>query len=266
MRRDPYRYYRRAMRRGWLSRHGQGYGYPVMFWPPYEPVALAVFAAMARLAYRYRSAFWPFTIAGTMFVLAAVAHRHDAALRAAVAGAVTVAAGCFLGVPHRLLWSTPPARRKPGFMVRAWEACGIDRPAERIYITAVTVVTGGWLSAAIAAGPFTKPLPAIAGTATMILGVPWWAHRRHRARVRIERTIQAWPGMAENMGLPGSRLSSAAGNRWGFTASVILRKGTTAWPCQTDHINGGEGATNAATAQSGKSAATVPAGRGGNVQ
>ena len=73
-----------------------------------------------------------------------------------------------------------------------------------------------------------KPLPAIAGIATVILGIPWWAHRRRRARVRIERTVQAWPDMAENMGLPGSRIASLRGDAWGWTARVILRKGTTA--------------------------------------
>ena len=40
--------------------------------------------------------------------------------------------------------------------------------------------------------------------------------------------MQAWPDMAENMGLPGSRIASATGDAWGFTARVILRKGTTA--------------------------------------
>ena len=46
--------------------------------------------------------------------------------------------------------------------------------------------------------------------------------------MRIERTVQTWPDLAENMGLPGSRIVSATGNAWGFTARVILRKGTTA--------------------------------------
>jgi S-DNA-T family DNA segregation ATPase FtsK/SpoIIIE len=68
----------------------------------------------------------------------------------------------------------------------------------------------------------------MAAVATALLGIPWWAHRRRRAKVRIERTVQTWPDIAENMGLPGSRIVSATGNAWGFTARVILRKGTTA--------------------------------------
>ena len=62
----------------------------------------------------------------------------------------------------------------------------------------------------------------------MILGIPWWAHRRRRARVRAYRTIQTWPTVAENMGLPGSRIASIVVDVWGWTARVILKKGTTA--------------------------------------
>jgi S-DNA-T family DNA segregation ATPase FtsK/SpoIIIE len=84
------------------------------------------------------------------------------------------------------------------------------------------------LSAGTAIGPAVKPLPAVAGIATFILGIPWWAHRRRRQKVRIEHTVQAWPGMAESMGRPGSRIASETGDIWGFTAHLILRKGTTA--------------------------------------
>jgi S-DNA-T family DNA segregation ATPase FtsK/SpoIIIE len=166
-------------------------------------------------------------ITAAAFILAAALHRHHPGYWIAAAG-VTAAAACFLAIPHRLLRGNPPGKPTGGVIVRAWEACGISRPAERAYITAVVLASGGWLSAAIATGPAAKPLPAVAVIATVILGIPWWAHRRRRARVRIERTIQAWPDIAENMGLPGSRIASATGNPWGFTARVILRKGTTA--------------------------------------
>jgi len=224
MRRDPYRHYRRAMRRGFRSRHG---AYPILIPPPYEPVAAMMFAATARVLYRHRSAFMPFAVTGAAFIIAAIIHRHHPGLWVIVA-MVTLAAGLVLGVPHRLLWAMPARAFTAGIITRMWEACGITRPAERAYVTAVVVTGGGWLSAAIAAGPSVKPLPAIAGIATVILGVPWWAHRRRRAKVRIERTVQTWPDIAENMGLPGSRIVSATGNTWGFTARVILRKGTTA--------------------------------------
>jgi S-DNA-T family DNA segregation ATPase FtsK/SpoIIIE len=135
----------------------------------------------------------------------------------------------FLGIPHQVGWpGIPGGISRPGWLTRAWEACGITRLPERIYATAITAVSGGWLAAATAAGPGRRPLPAIAVISTVILGIPWWAHRRRRARVRIERTIQAWPALADNMGLPGSRITSAKGDQWGFTARVILRKGTPA--------------------------------------
>jgi hypothetical protein len=73
MRRDPYRHYRRSMRRNWRTRHG---GYPVIWPVPYEPVAAMAFAVLGRGVYRHRSAFLPFVITGTAFVLAAIAHRH----------------------------------------------------------------------------------------------------------------------------------------------------------------------------------------------
>ena len=68
------------------------------------------------------------------------------------------------------MWPGPAGKGAAGWLTRAWEACGIDRTAERVYVTAVAVTLGGWLSAAIAAGPLTKPLPAIAGIATVITG------------------------------------------------------------------------------------------------
>ena len=132
-----------------------------------------------------------------------------------------------LAIPHRLVWSKPAGKIATGLVSRLWRACGIDRPIERAYATTVAAVTGGWLTAAIAAGPTAKPLPRAAFIATVILGIPWWAHRRRRARVRAERTIQTWPTIADDMGLPGSRIASVVVDAWGWTARVILRKGTT---------------------------------------
>jgi S-DNA-T family DNA segregation ATPase FtsK/SpoIIIE len=221
--RDPYRRYQRQMRRTY-RRHG---GYPVIIPAPYEPAALIALAALGRLAFRHRSAFLPFAIAGAVYVTAAVMHRDHPGAWPWVTAA-TVTAAFILGIPHRLIWPGLPGRLEAGLVTRAWEACGISRLPERIYVTVTVAAAGGWLSAGTVTGPTARPLPGIAGIATVILGVPWWAHRRRRARVRIARTVQAWPGMADRMGLPGSRIASAEGDRWGFTARVILRKGTTA--------------------------------------
>lgn len=224
MSRDPYRRYRRDMRR--TRRHMRG-GYPVLIPGPYEPIGAMLLAALGRVLYRHRSAFWPITITGSLFVAAHIAHAHHPALWIPSA-VLTVAAGLTLGTPHQLIWTPAKRPAAAGLIIRMWEACGIDRAPERIYATVVIEAGGAWLTAAIAAGPAAKPLPVIAVIGTVILGIPWWVHRRRRARVRIERTVQSWPDMAENMGLPGSRIASAVGDTWGYTARVILRKGTPA--------------------------------------
>ncbi len=95
------------------------------------------------------------------------------------------------------------------------------------YAATVIAVSGGWLAAAIGYGPAVKPLPLVALIATFILGIPWWFHRRRRAKVRVERTISGWPDIADDVGLPGSRIASVVVDAWGWTARVMLRKGTT---------------------------------------
>jgi S-DNA-T family DNA segregation ATPase FtsK/SpoIIIE len=223
--RDPYRYYRRRMRRrGGRGRRG---AYPVMLWGDNEPVSMLAAIVIGRWAYRHRSAFLPFAVTIGAAIAAAILHPHHRGWWIPAAG-VTVAVTFILAIPHRLLWASPAGRITSGVVARTWEACGIGRPIERAYAALVVAVTGGWLAAAIAASPAVKPLPAIAGIATVILGIPWWAHRRRRARVRAERTIQTWPDIAENIGLPGSRITSIVVDVWGWTARVGLRKGTTA--------------------------------------
>jgi S-DNA-T family DNA segregation ATPase FtsK/SpoIIIE len=214
------------MRRSYGSRHGR---YPVVMLDTYryQPLGIIAMAAVARVAYRHRSAFLPFIVTASVFIAAVILHQDHPGAWVTVA-ALTGICGVFLGIPHRMLWNTSGRKIRAGFLIRAWEACGITRVAERAYATVVTVTAGGWLSAGTVTGPAARPLPAIAGIATVILGIPWWAHRRRRQKVRIERAVQAWPGMAESMGVPGSRIASATGDIWGFTARLILRKGMTA--------------------------------------
>jgi S-DNA-T family DNA segregation ATPase FtsK/SpoIIIE len=220
--RDPYRQYRRYARRSW--RHGAA---PVLLIGTGEPLGLIAAAAFGRWVYRHRSAFAPFLVAAAIVAAAAFTHRHHPQYWVPVL-VLTVVTAIVAGVPHRIVWAHPSLKLPAGLISRAWNACGIDRPAERAYATIVITAAGGWLAAAIAAGPFTRPLPALAVITTMVLGIPWWAHRRRRARVRAVRTMQAWPLLAENMGLPGSRITSIVADTWGWTGRVILRKGTTA--------------------------------------
>jgi DNA segregation ATPase FtsK/SpoIIIE, S-DNA-T family len=222
--RDPYsrhdrRHARRALRRGG--------GFPVMLIGTGEPAGLIMLAALSKWAFRHRSAFLPFIITTTAFIAAALMHRHHPHWWIATL-VLTSALTVILGMPRKIIPAYPPVKFTAGLISRAWKACGIDRPAERAYATTVIAATGGWLTAAIASGPAMKPLPAIAAITTIVLGIPWWAHRRRRARVRAIRTIQAWPGLAENMGLPGSRIASIVTDTWGWTGRLILRKGTTA--------------------------------------
>ncbi len=221
---NPYRRYRRQMRRAFRGRHG---GYPVMFPIPYESLSLVALAAFSRWAYRNRSAFGPFAITAALFVTATNLHHHHPGATAIVA-TVTGLVITVMAFPRRLPDWWPGGGKLARLLARLWDKCGIGRTIERAYAGTVIATAGGWLAAAIATGPTMKPLPTVAATATIVLGIPWWAHRRRRARVRAWRTIQSWPGLAENMGLPGSRITSIVVDAWGWTAKVMLRKGTTA--------------------------------------
>jgi S-DNA-T family DNA segregation ATPase FtsK/SpoIIIE len=223
MARDPYwrqiRRARRAMRKG-------DNPFQVVILGPDEPIGFILLAVAARWAYRHRTAFAPFGVTVAAFVIAAYTHPHHARYWILTAG-ITVLATVILGMPHRLLWTRPAGKFTARTLARLWDKCGIGRGIERAYAATVIGVTGGWLAAAIAIGPTVKPLPAIAGIATMILGIPWWFHRRRRAKARVEKTISAWPEVAENAGLPGSEILSVVVDAWGWTARVLLRKGIT---------------------------------------
>ncbi|MGH3155223.1 MAG: FtsK/SpoIIIE domain-containing protein [Streptosporangiaceae bacterium] len=104
---------------------------------------------------------------------------------------------------------------------------GLAIAAERIYASAVIAAAGGWLSAAVAAGPSHDRLPQVLGIGGLILAVPWWAHRRRRARVRVERKLEAWPEVAKAVGLAGSQVMSAVVDMWGWRARFRLARGQT---------------------------------------
>ncbi len=223
MARDPYRRQIRRARRA--MRNGDN-PFQVVILGPDEPLGLIALAVISRWAWRHRTAFVPFGITIAAFAVAAFTHPHHARYWLPVAG-ITLLVTILLGIPHRILWTRPAGKITAGVLARLWAACGIDRGIERAYAATVIAVTGGWLSAAIAAGPAVKPLPLMAATATVVLGIPWWFHRRRRAKARVERTVAAWPGVAENAGLPGSEILSVVVDAWGWTARVLLRKGIT---------------------------------------
>jgi S-DNA-T family DNA segregation ATPase FtsK/SpoIIIE len=104
---------------------------------------------------------------------------------------------------------------------------GLAQLAECIYAVVIAVAAGGWLAAAVLLGPLTRPLAQILGAGAFILAVPWWAHRRRRAKVRVERALAAWPDIAKAIGLPGPQVMSATVDLWGWRARLRLARGQT---------------------------------------
>jgi hypothetical protein len=75
--------------------------------------------------------------------------------------------------------------------------------------------------------PATPPLPALVISLTLACAVPWWASRRRRAKVRLERTLESWPEIARAVGLAGSQVMSAMVDLWGWRARFRLARGQT---------------------------------------
>jgi hypothetical protein len=161
---------------------------------------------LARLAWRYRSELAPLAAAAALAGAGAWAHAaHPGAAVPVLAG--SLAAACAV----------------VAFGARA----GLAPLAERAYAGAVLLAGGAWLALAAALGPFTSPLPLALGIGAVVLSVPWWAHRRRRARVRVERTLAAWPDIARAVGLAGSAVMSATVDVWGWRARFRLARGQT---------------------------------------
>ncbi|WP_246613802.1 FtsK/SpoIIIE domain-containing protein [Paractinoplanes bogorensis] len=143
------------------------------------------------------------------------------------AGLALMATGLLLHHSHRTSWPlvaliTAGATIATGLRRIPW---GIERWTERAYAATSIAVGGGWLTAATALGSGHSPLPTVLVLAIIALGVPWWAHRRRRARVRVDRVIHAWPDLADTIGLNGSRVMSAVVDTWGWRARMKLRPG-----------------------------------------
>jgi S-DNA-T family DNA segregation ATPase FtsK/SpoIIIE len=156
--------------------------------------------------WRYRSELAPVWITLTAFTAAAALHTSHrtwwpiiAALAAAVVLGLTTL-GRHIGLNGRL---------------------------EHVYATAVATLIGGWITAAMIIGPLQPPLPTIAMIGSIIAAIPWWAHRRRRAKVRIERKLDAWPEIAAAIGLAGSHIQSIVIDVWGWRARLALARGQT---------------------------------------
>ena len=159
-----------------------------------------------RWARRYRSELAPLFLAAATMLAAGVLHAMHPGWARYVFAAATVAA-CALAIFGRRL--------------------GLASPAERQYAAMVVIGDGGWLGAATAAGPMRSPLPQLLLAGGVVLAVPWWASHRRRARVRVERKLEAWPEIAQAVGLAGSRVMSAVVDVWGWRARFGLARGQT---------------------------------------
>lgn len=166
-------------------------------------IAAVVFA---RWAWHYRSELAPVWLAITVTLSAWIlhaTHRSWYLIIGIIAAAVAAGVG-LLG-------------RQIGLLTRI----------ERIYAATTIAVTGEWLAAATVISPWRTPLPQILLSGGVVLSVPWWAHRRRRAKVRIERKLAAWPEIAQSVGLAGSRVMSAFVDVWGWRATFGLARGQT---------------------------------------
>jgi S-DNA-T family DNA segregation ATPase FtsK/SpoIIIE len=104
---------------------------------------------------------------------------------------------------------------------------GLAGRLERAYASTAATLAGGWITTATIAGPLRPPLPTIAVISGTIAAIPWWAHRRRRAKVRIERKLDAWPEIAAAIGLAGSHIQSVVIDVWGWRARLALARGQT---------------------------------------
>jgi hypothetical protein len=167
--------------------------------------------------------------ATTVVLTARLMWRYRSELGPAACAAVLFAAGLLVHATRPGYWPVPlcfAAVAAPAALITG-KRLGLPTGAERVYAAIVAVTAGGWLTAAIAAGPLTPPLPFLLAAAGLVLAIPWWAHRRRRARVRVERKLDAWPVIAQAVGLSGSRVMEAVVDLWGWHARFGLARGQT---------------------------------------
>ena len=158
-----------------------------------------------------------------------VVWRYRSELAPAFLATAAVAVSWWLHHAHPRSWEfvLGAAVLAAGTLVTFGVRLGIATLPERLYAATVALAVGGWIAAATALGPSAAPLPQDMTAGGLLLSVPWWAHRRRRARVRIERKLEAWPDIAKAVGLAGSQVMSAVVDVWGWRARLRLARGQT---------------------------------------
>ena len=162
-------------------------------------------------------------------VLLRWAWRYRSELAPVFLAALMLGAGWWLHAAHPKTWQfvLSVAVVAAWLLVTFGARIGIPALMERLYAATATLAAGGWIAAATAVGPFVSPLPQALAVGGLVLSVPWWAHRRRRARVRVERKLEAWPDIAKAVGLAGSQVMSAVVDVWGWRARLRLARGQT---------------------------------------
>jgi hypothetical protein len=157
------------------------------------------------------------------------AWRYRSELAPLYLASLTMSVGWVLHATHRAWWwAVLTAAGTTAFAAVIFgRRLGLVTLAERIYAAIVAMFVGGWLADATAAGQWHRPLPQTLAIGGLALAMPWWAHRRRRARVRLERKLSAWPDIARAVGLAGSQVMSAVADTWGWRARFRLARGQT---------------------------------------
>jgi hypothetical protein len=179
---------------------------PMMVINSGEPFPETVGVLLLRWAWRYRSELAPLGVTVGIVGAAWWLHADRPHWWAVILGIATVTAWVLAAFGARF---------------------GLAALIERLYAATAAFAAGAWIAAATALGPFTSPLLQVLAIGAAILSVPWWAHRRRRARVRVERKLQAWPDIARAIGLAGAVVMSATVDVWGWRARFRLARGQT---------------------------------------